>query len=147
VILVLVLAVPIAYRHLWPITVKRPKLFLLITVTLGLVISAAAIFWLFNLPVGIGITGASRATDASQAAFEAVLRNRLLVACVFAVLVEYLVCRNTADHHGCLEGLYPPVVVHGLLAAFEAVVEAQRHYRPAIPFYLCTDYVRLELAR
>jgi len=95
VILVLVLAVPIAYRHLWPITIKRPKLFLVITVTSGLVISAVAIFWLLNLPVGIGITSASRATDASQTALEAVLRNRLLVASVFAVVVEYLVCRIT----------------------------------------------------
>jgi hypothetical protein len=95
VILVLVLAVPIAYRHLWPITIKRPRLFLLVTLTIGAVIAAVAIFWFLNLPVGIAITSGSRATDASHAAFEAVLRNRLLVASVFAVLVEYLVCRIT----------------------------------------------------
>ena len=95
VILVLVLAVPIAYRYLWPITIKRPKPFLLITLTIGFVIAVVAIFWLLNVPVSIGISDASRATDASHAAREAVLRNRLLVAAVFAVLVEYLVCRIT----------------------------------------------------
>src|SRR5215831_5964958 len=91
VILVLVLAVPIAYRYLWPITIKRPKLFLAITLTIGLVIGSVAIFWFLSVPSGIGT--ASRATGASHEAFEAVLRNRLLVAAVFAVLVEYLVCR------------------------------------------------------
>lgn len=95
VILVAVLAVPIAYRYLWPITIKRPKPFLLITLTIGLVIAAVAIFWFFNLPVRVGISGASRGTDASHAALEAVLRNRLLVAAVLAVVVEYLVCRIT----------------------------------------------------
>ena len=92
VILVAVFAVPIAYRYLWPITIKRPKPFLLITLTIGLVIAAVAIFWFFNLPVRVGISGASRGTDASHAALEAVLRNRLLVAAVLAVVVEYLVC-------------------------------------------------------
>jgi hypothetical protein len=98
VILVLVLGVPLAYRYLWPITIKRPKLFLIITLTSALVIAAVAIFWVLDVLVGIGIAGASRATDttdASHAAFETVLRNRLLVASVFAVLVEYLVCRIT----------------------------------------------------
>jgi len=92
-IVVLVLAVPIAYRYLWPITIERPKLFLIITLTTGVVIAAVAIFWFLNFPVGLGITGASRTIDASHAAMEAVLRNRLLVASVFAVLVEYLICR------------------------------------------------------
>lgn len=92
-ILVLVLAVPLAYRQLWPITIKRPKLFLRITLTIGVVIAAVAIFWFLNVPGGLGITGTSRATDASHAAVETVVRNRLLVASVFAVLVEYLVCR------------------------------------------------------
>lgn len=92
-ILVLVLSVPIAYRYLWPITIKRPRLFLQVTLTIGLVIAGVAIFWFFNLPVGLGFAGTSRATDASAAAVEAVLRNRLLVASVFAVLIEYLVCR------------------------------------------------------
>jgi uncharacterized membrane-anchored protein YitT (DUF2179 family) len=87
--------VPIAYRYLWPITIKRPKLFLRITLTIGLVIAAVAISWFLNALVGIGVTGGSQATDASHAAFETVLRNRLLVAAVFAVLVEYLVCRIT----------------------------------------------------
>jgi hypothetical protein len=95
VILVLVLGVPTAYRYLWPITIRRPRLFLIITLTSGLVIAAVAICWVLNILVGIGIAGASGATDASHGAFEAVLRNRLLVASVFAVLVEYLVCRIT----------------------------------------------------
>jgi len=95
VILVLVTAVPIAYRYLWPITIKRPKLFLIITLTSGLVIAAVAIFWVLNVLAGIGIARASGATETSHAAFEAVLRNRLLVASIFAVLVEYLVCRIT----------------------------------------------------
>lgn len=94
-ILVLVLGLPIAYRSLWPIKIRRPKLFLIITLTSGLVIAAVAIFWVLDVLVGIGIAGVSRATDTSHAAFEAVLRNRLLVASVFAVLVEYLVCRIT----------------------------------------------------
>jgi hypothetical protein len=95
VILVLVLVVPVAYRYLWPITIKRPKVFLLITLPIGLLVAGVAGFWLLNLPVHIGMTGASRDTDASRAALEAVLRNRLLVAAVFAVVVEYLVCRIT----------------------------------------------------
>lgn len=94
-ILVLVLGIPIAYRYLWPITIKRPRLFLIITLTMGLVIAGVAIFWVLNVFVGIGLAGASRAADTSHAAFEAVLRNRLLVATAFAVLVEYLVCRIT----------------------------------------------------
>ena len=93
VILVLVLAVPIAYRYLWPITIKRPQLFLAITLTIGFVIGSVAIFWFLNLPLGIGT--ASRATDTSHEILEAVLRNRLLVAAVFSALVEYLVCRIT----------------------------------------------------
>ena len=95
VILVLVLGVPVAYRYLWPITIRRPRLFLIVTLTSGVVIAAVSIFWVLNVLVGSGIAGVSGATGASQAAFETVLRNRLLVATVFAVLVEYLVCRIT----------------------------------------------------
>jgi hypothetical protein len=94
VILVLVLAVPVAYRYLWPIKINRPQLFLVITLAMGLVIAGVAIFWFLSVLAGVGITGASSQT-ASNAAFESVLRNRLLVAAVFAVLVEYLLCRIT----------------------------------------------------
>ena len=95
VILALVLAVPIAYRYLWPIRINRPELFLIITLALGLVIAAVAIFWFFSALSGIEVTGASPRTAVSSAAMEAVLRNRLLVAAVFAALVEYLLCRIT----------------------------------------------------
>ena len=95
VILGLVLAVPIAYRYLWPIKIRRPKLFLVITLTMGLVVAGVAIFWLFSVLMGIGITGASPRTAAPNAAFESVLRNRLLVAALFAALIEYLLCRIT----------------------------------------------------
>ena len=95
VILVPVLAVPIAYRYLWPITIKRPRLFLVITLAMGLVIAAAAIFWFFSFLIGPGVAGASPKTAAASAALESVLRNRLLVAAVFAVVLEYLLCRIT----------------------------------------------------
>src|ERR1700757_5359478 len=81
-ILALVLAVPVAYRYLWPLSIKRPKLFLRITLTIGLAVAVVAITWFLNVLVGIGIAGVSRGPDASNAAFEAVLRNRLLVATV-----------------------------------------------------------------
>ena len=95
VILVPVLAVPIAYRYLWPITIKRPRLFLVITLAMGLVITGAAIFWFFSFLIGLGVAGASPQTAAASAALESVLRNRLLVAAVFAVVLEYLLCRIT----------------------------------------------------
>jgi hypothetical protein len=94
-ILALVFAVPIAYRYLWPLSIKRPKLFLRITLTIGVALAVVAISWVLNVLVGVGIAGASRATGASNAAFEVVLWNRFLVAAVFAVLVEYLICRIT----------------------------------------------------
>lgn len=95
VILALVLAVPIAYRYWWPIKISRPKLFLMITLAMGLVISAFAIFWFFSVLAGAGTARASPQTALSNAAWESVLRNRLLVAAVFAALVEYLLCRIT----------------------------------------------------
>jgi len=95
VILGLVLAVPIAYRYLWPITVKRPRLFLAITLAMGLVIAAVAISWFFSVLAGTGITAASAGTAASQVELGTVMRNRLMVAALFAVVVEYLLCRIT----------------------------------------------------
>jgi hypothetical protein len=94
-ILVLVLAVPIAYRYFWPIKVKRPRLFLRITLATGLVVAGVAIYWFLGALIGVGVTRASPQTAAANAAFESVLRNRLLVAAVFAVLTEYLLCRIT----------------------------------------------------
>jgi hypothetical protein len=95
VILGLVMTVPIAYRYLWPIKLERPRLFLAITLTLGLIVAGVATFWFFSAFVGVGIAGASARTAASSAALESVLRNRLLVAAVLAALVEYLLCRIT----------------------------------------------------
>jgi hypothetical protein len=95
VILVPVLAVPVAYRYFWPVKIDRPRLFLMITLAMGLVIAGAAIFWFFSVLTGVGIAGASPQTAVSNAAMESVLRNRLMVAAVFATLVEYLLCRIT----------------------------------------------------
>ena len=95
VILGFVLAVPIAYRYLWPVKVKRPQLFLVITLVLGLAVAGVAIFWFFTVLMGIGISGASPRTAAADAAFRSVIRNRLLVAAVLAALIEYLLCRIT----------------------------------------------------
>ena len=95
VILGLVMIVPIAYRYLWPIKLERPRLFLAITLTLGLIVAGVATFWFFSAFAGVGIAGASARTAASSAAFESVLRHRLLVAAVLAALVEYLLCRIT----------------------------------------------------
>jgi len=95
VILGLVLTVPIAYRHLWPVKIKRGRLFLLITLPMGLVVAAVAIFWFFSVLAEAGITGASPRTAASNSALQSVLRNRLIVGAVFASLVEYLLCRIT----------------------------------------------------
>ncbi len=94
-ILVLVLAVPIAYRHLWPVKLKRPRLFLMITLTMAVVIAAVATSWFFGPLISLGISGHSVRVAVSSPSLEAVLRNRLLVAAVFAVLVEYLLCRIT----------------------------------------------------
>ena len=93
VILGLVLSVPIAYRYLWPVKIKRGRLFLLIALPMGLIVAAVAIFWFFSVLAGAGITGAK--TAASSSALQLVLRNRLVVAAVFASLVEYLLCRIT----------------------------------------------------
>jgi hypothetical protein len=96
VILVLVLAVPIAYRYLWPVRVKRPRWFLGITVSLGLLITVLAVGWFASVLTGSGTAGAS-ATDAaaSNKALQSVLWNRFLVAALFSVVLEYLLCRIT----------------------------------------------------
>jgi hypothetical protein len=95
VILGFVVTVPIVFRYWWPIKLKRPRLFLLITLALGLLVAAIAIFWFYSALMGVGIAGSSPRTAASNAAVEVMLRNRLLVAAVFAALVEYLLCRIT----------------------------------------------------
>jgi len=62
---------------------------------MGLVVAGIAIFWFFSAFVGVGIAGAPPGSAASNTAFEIAVRNRLLVAAVFAALVEYLLCRIT----------------------------------------------------
>ena len=95
VILVPVLAVPVAYRYLWPVRIDRPRLFLVITLAMGLVIAAAAIFWFCSVLMDTEVAHASSQTAASSAALESILRKRLLGAAVFAALIEYLLCRIT----------------------------------------------------
>lgn len=93
-IVVLVLAVPAAYRRFWPITIKRPKPFLVLTFTLGLAVAAVAVFWVFDAFVGVGIAGGPSGS-ATSVDFALVLRNRLLVAAALSVIVQYLLCRIT----------------------------------------------------
>jgi hypothetical protein len=94
-ILVLTLAIPLAFRYLWPGGVARPPLFLVVTLTLALVVAAIAISWFSQILVGIGIAGPSTTTADSGALFEARLRNRFFTASVCAVVAQYWLCRAT----------------------------------------------------
>jgi hypothetical protein len=95
-ILAVALAVPLAYRHFWPVKLKRPRLFLGITLAMGLLLALGAIAWFSQVLVGVGIAHATPAGAASsQAALQAALLNRFLVAASFTVVVEYLLCRIT----------------------------------------------------
>ena len=93
-ILVLTLGVTFAFRYLWPGGVARPRLFLVVTLTLALIVAAVAITWFSQILVGIGIAGASGTTADSSALFDARLRNRFLVASLGAVLAQYWLCRE-----------------------------------------------------
>jgi hypothetical protein len=57
VILGLVMTVPVAYRYLWPIKLERPRLFLVITLTTGLIVAGVATVWFFSAFAGVGMTG------------------------------------------------------------------------------------------
>jgi hypothetical protein len=94
-ILVLTLAVPFAFRSLWPGGVARPPLFLVVTLTLALIVAAIAISWFSQTLSGIGIARPSTNTVDSSALFEARLRNRFFSASVCAVLAQYWLCRAT----------------------------------------------------
>jgi hypothetical protein len=96
-ILALTLLVPFAFRRLWPGGVARPRLFFAVTLTLALVVAAVAIAWFAQALVGIGIAGASAGTADGGAPLDAQLRNRLLMAAVFALVAQYWICRGT--HH------------------------------------------------
>ena len=93
-ILALTLLVPFAFRRLWPGGVARPRLFLVVTLTLALVVAAVAITWFTQLLVGIGIAGGPAGTSDATALFDAQLRHRLLAAAVSAVLAQYWICRG-----------------------------------------------------
>lgn len=94
-ILLLTLAVPFAFRYLWPGGVARPPLFLVVTVTLALVVAAIAISWFAQLLTGVGIAGPSANTTEGGALFEARLRHRFFSASVCAVVAQYWFCRGT----------------------------------------------------
>jgi hypothetical protein len=92
----LVLAVPLAHRRFWPINVKRPELFLAITVTTGGIVAVAGFIWAISILLDIGIAGGAPASAASsQHALESVLFHRFWVPIVLAVVIEYLICRIT----------------------------------------------------
>jgi hypothetical protein len=91
----LTLAIPFAFRYLWPGGVARPQLFLVVTLTLALVVAAIAISWFSQILVGIGIAGPSTHPLDSSALFEGRLRNRFLTASVCAVVAQYWLCRAT----------------------------------------------------
>jgi hypothetical protein len=94
-ILLLTLVVPIAFRYGWPGGVARPAIFLVVTLTLALIVSAIAIFWFLQALANVGIAAPSAATAARSALFEATLRNRFFTAAICAVLAQYWLCRAT----------------------------------------------------
>jgi len=94
-ILLLTLAVPFAFRSLWPGGVARPPLFLVVTLTLALIVAAIAISWFAQILTGIGIAGPSANSLGGGALFEARMRNRFFSAAVCAVVAQYWCCRGT----------------------------------------------------
>jgi hypothetical protein len=94
-ILVLTLGVTFAFRYLWPGGVARPRLFLVVTLTLALIVAAVAISWFAQILVGIGIARTSARTAASSALFDARLLSRFFTASLCAVLAQYWLCRGT----------------------------------------------------
>jgi hypothetical protein len=95
VILVSILAVPFAYRYLWPGGVTRPSLFFILSLTVALIVAAVAIFWFAQALIGIGIAKPSAATAATSARSEALLRMRLVFALTSSILAQYIVCYVT----------------------------------------------------
>jgi hypothetical protein len=89
-VLVAVLAVPLVYVRFWPVRVGRPRLFLAVALGAGLLLGVAAIVWAVSVLRSVGVGGGSAAPPSLVAA---VLRNRFLVAGLFAFVVEYLLCR------------------------------------------------------
>ena len=77
-ILSLTLAVPFAFRYLWPGGVARPPLFLVVTLTLALVVAAIAISWFAQLLTGVGIAGPSANTTRGRRTFRGATAPPLL---------------------------------------------------------------------
>lgn len=94
-ILALTLVVPFAFRRLWPGGVARPRLFLRVTLVLGVIVAGVAIVWFAQILAGIRISGASPRSAEIHARAEAVIRNRFLTASICAALVQYWLCRGT----------------------------------------------------
>lgn len=95
VILVCTLAVPFAYRFLWPRRVARTSRFFIVSLTVALIVAAAAIVWFSQILIGIGIAKPSPATAAASARVVHLLRMRLAVALTFSILAQYGVCYLT----------------------------------------------------
>ena len=95
VILACTLAVPFAYRFLWPGAVARSSRFFIVSLTVALIVAAAAIFWFSQVLIGIGIARPLPATAADSARVVHLLRMRLAVALTFSILAEYGVCYFT----------------------------------------------------
>jgi len=95
VILMCTLAVPFVYRFLWPRGVARSSRFYIASLTVALIVAAAAIFWFSQVLIGIGIAKPSPATSAASARVVHLLRMRLAVALTFSILAQYGVCYVT----------------------------------------------------
>jgi hypothetical protein len=95
VILVCTLAVPFVYRFLWPGGVARSSRFFIVSLTVALIVAAAAIFWFSQVLIGIGIAKPSPATAAASTRVVHLLRMRLAVALTFSILAQYGVCYVT----------------------------------------------------
>lgn len=95
VILVCTLAVPFIYHFLWPGGVARSSRFFMVSLTVALIVAAAAIFWFSQVLIGIGIAQPSPATTAASARVVHLLRMRLAVALTFTILAQYGVCYIT----------------------------------------------------
>jgi len=90
IVVVAVLAVPLAYARFWPVRIGRPRLFLGIALAAGVLLAGGAIVWSVSVLRGAGVAGGAVAAPAVVAT---VLRNRFGVAGLFAFVVEYLLCR------------------------------------------------------
>jgi hypothetical protein len=94
-LLLATLAVPFAYRFLWPTGVVRPTVFFAVTLCLGILVAAAALFGIADFYVGIGISRPSPSTAAASARVESMFRVRLVTVVALAVAAQYILCYLT----------------------------------------------------